>query len=38
VHPLYEHLQPLTCAELRRVLGIRSRKLAKLQLQAALIA
>jgi hypothetical protein len=37
VHPLYDHLQPLTCAELRLLSGSRSRT-SKLHLQAALIA
>jgi hypothetical protein len=38
VHPLAELLQPLTCSELRALLGIRSRSVSKLHLQAALIA
>ena len=34
VHPLYGLLQPLTCAELRQVLGIHSRKLPTFHLHA----
>jgi hypothetical protein len=36
VHPLHQLLQPLTCAELRRLSGSRSRA-SKLRLQAAVV-